>query len=43
MSEQMIERTIRQAYKYSSKIRTQGDRVLLPGTASGMSIEMWLK
>lgn len=39
-----VERTIRSAYKnVHTKLATQGDRILLQGTAeNGMNIEMWL-
>jgi len=42
MSDDQIERTVRQAYRMGGKIKTQGDRVLVRGTANGMTIEMWV-
>ena len=37
-----VESTVRQAYRYSSRIATQGDRVLVRGSANGLTIEMWV-
>ncbi|MFK4148207.1 EndoU domain-containing protein [Streptomyces sp. NPDC004065] len=43
MSPWEIESTIRQAYRSSSVAgRSQGDRVFLRGSASGLHIEMWV-
>lgn len=36
-----VERAIRQAYRYSEKVRVQGDRIMLRGVGAGMRIEMW--
>lgn len=37
-----IESLIRQAYKSGSRIRSQGDRVLVGGSAGGFNIRMWV-
>jgi RHS repeat-associated protein len=37
-----IERAIRQAYRYGTKIGAQGDRVLMRGESGGLTIEMWV-
>jgi RHS repeat-associated protein len=42
MNAKGIERAIREAYRYGEKIGSQGDRVLMQGTSSGMTIEMWV-
>lgn len=43
MSEAQIERAVRQAYRYGSKVGSQGaERVLLEGESGGLVIQMWL-
>lgn len=39
MTEKTIERAIREAYRHGEKILTQGDRVVMRGEASGLTIE----
>jgi hypothetical protein len=41
MSEQGIERAIRDAYTYSERIGGAGDRILLQGSSGRLTIEMW--
>lgn len=42
MTPQKIESVVRNAYKVCKKLQTQGDRVLVVGTADGLTIEMWV-
>ncbi|MNO88463.1 hypothetical protein D3C76_799130 [compost metagenome] len=42
MNNSQIEKTVRDAYKNSSKLQTQGDRVLVRGQSNGLTIEMWV-
>jgi hypothetical protein len=42
MSESMIERAIRQAYRYGESAGGQGERVMVRGTVEGLRIEMWV-
>jgi len=43
MTETQIERAIRQAYRYGSKVGSQGgERVLMEGESNGLVIQMWL-
>jgi hypothetical protein len=41
MSEEGIERAIREAYTYSERIAGEGDRILLQGSSGRLTIEMW--
>jgi hypothetical protein len=41
-SNSQIENSVRDAYKNSSKLQTQGDRVLVRGQSDGLTIEMWI-
>lgn len=38
LSERQVEKLVREAYRNSTKIKTQGERVLLRGN----NLEMWL-
>jgi ribosomal protein S2 len=42
MTPQKIENVVRNAYKVCKKLQTQGERVLVVGTADGLTIEMWI-
>jgi Bacterial EndoU nuclease len=42
MNARGIQRAIREAYRYGTKIGSQGDRVLMRGSSGGLTIEMWL-
>lgn len=42
MTPQKIESVVRNAYKVCKKLQTQGERVLVVGTADGLTIEMWV-
>ncbi|MCP4540705.1 MAG: EndoU domain-containing protein [Chloroflexi bacterium] len=42
MRERQIERAVREAYRYSSKVGSQLERVVLRGQSDGMTIEIWL-
>ena len=42
MSEKGIEQAIREAYRYGTKVGTQGERVLVRGTSNELTIEMWV-
>ena len=42
MSESMIERAVRQAYRYGETVSGQGERVMIRGTAAGLKIEIWV-
>jgi len=43
MSDEQVERSIREAYKNGKKVKTQGDRVKVRGTdSSGRTVEMWV-
>lgn len=42
MSESMIERAVRQAYRYGETVSGQGERVMVRGTAAGLKIEIWV-
>ena len=44
MSQVQVERAVREAYRYSSRVASQGDRVLLRGNSnsSGYVVEMWV-
>ncbi|MFC4545041.1 EndoU domain-containing protein, partial [Paenactinomyces guangxiensis] len=42
MTAKQIEREIRQAYRFSKKIETQGDRVKVVGTGDHLKLEMWV-
>ena len=42
MSESMIERAVRQAYRYGETVAGQGERVMVRGTAAGLRIEIWV-
>jgi hypothetical protein len=42
MTPEKIESAVRNAYKVCKKLQTQGDRVLVVGTADGLTIEMWV-
>ncbi len=41
-SEAKVERVVRAAYRMSSKVGSQGERVLMQGDAAGLTIEMWV-
>jgi len=42
MNATQIERAVRQAYRFGERVATQGDRVLVRGSAAGMQIQMWV-
>ncbi|WP_379147446.1 polymorphic toxin-type HINT domain-containing protein [Paenibacillus sp. sgz500992] len=42
MNNSQIEKAVRDAYSNSSKLQTQGDRVLVRGQSNGLTIEMWV-
>jgi hypothetical protein len=42
MTPEKIESAVRNAYKVCKKLQTQGERVLVVGTADGLTIEMWV-
>jgi len=42
MSVEQIEATVRQAYRFCERVATQGERVLVRGSASGLTVEMWV-
>jgi RHS repeat-associated protein len=42
LTPQGIESAIRYAYRYGTKIATQGERVLMQGPSDGFTIEFWL-
>lgn len=42
MTNSQVESAIRQAYRFSSRVRTQDERTLVRGSASGLTIEMWV-
>ena len=42
MTSSQVQSAVRQAYRSSSRVATQGDRVLVRGTANGLTIEMWV-
>ena len=37
-----VEKAIKMAYKYGTKVKTQSDRVLIMGDAYNVTIELWL-
>lgn len=37
-----VKQVVRDAYQSAKKIATQGDRILLRGTSSGWTVEMWV-
>jgi hypothetical protein len=42
MTVRQVESTVRQAYRYSTRVATQGDRVVVRGSANDVTIEMWV-
>ncbi|MBW7453040.1 polymorphic toxin-type HINT domain-containing protein [Paenibacillus sepulcri] len=42
MNDSQIEKAVRDAYSNSSKLQTQGDRVLVRGQSNGLTIEIWV-
>jgi len=42
MTLRQIEGSVREAYRYGSKLMTQGDRVLVEGVGRGLRIQMWV-
>ncbi|WP_315910985.1 RHS repeat-associated core domain-containing protein [Xylanibacillus composti] len=42
MTHSQIEKAVKGAYRNSSKIQTQGERVLVQGKSNGLTIEMWV-
>lgn len=42
MTSAQVESSVRQAYRSSSRLATQGDRVLVRGSANDLTIEMWV-
>ena len=42
MGKSVIERAVRQAYRYGETVSGQGERVMVRGTAAGLRIEMWV-
>lgn len=42
MTPKQIQNAVKEAYRNSSRIATQGERILLQGTSGRMKIEMWL-
>ena len=42
MTDNQIEKAVRNAYKHGKKLKTQGDRVKVEGVSDGMLIQMWI-
>jgi hypothetical protein len=42
MSIGQVEATVRQAYRFCERVATQGERVLVRGSARGLRVEMWV-
>jgi len=42
MTKFQVEKVIKNAYRYSKRIKSQDDRVLVRGRSNGLTIEMWV-
>jgi len=40
MNNEMVEKAVREVYRFGEKIETQGDKVLMRGQSDGLIIEM---